>query len=95
MKKLLCCLYFFSFLASAQQVAITIDDFPFRRMGLASEEEAEMIQKLYAHLEKFDIEATGFLNSGRLGPENISGVDAFIARGHKMGNHTKRHHISQ
>ena len=91
MKKLLCSLYLLSFLASAQQIAITIDDFPFRRMGLPQEEEPEMIALLYAHLEKFDIEATGFLNAGGLRPQNISGVEDFINKGHKMGNHTFQH----
>lgn len=80
-----------SHLLWAQQVAITIDDFPFRRMGLPKKDESEMIEKLYDHLDRFGIKATGFLNSGRLKPENENGLRDFLKRGHKFGNHTHRH----
>ncbi|WP_370088988.1 polysaccharide deacetylase family protein [Ekhidna sp.] len=91
MKKILISLSFVCQAAFAQQVAITIDDFPFREMGLPKEEVPAMISKLYDHLDRYGIKATGFLNSNRIDDETSSTLQDFLNRGHEFGNHTHRH----
>lgn len=92
MRKLFCLLIILScHFLTAQQVAVTIDDFPFRIMGLPEDEESMLTKQLYDHLDEFNIEATGFLNAGRINSENEGGLKDFLERGHDFGNHTYRH----
>ena len=91
MKRLLLLLPLLVSSLHAQQVAITIDDFPFRRMGLPANEEAEMVEKLYTYLDEFDIQATGFINAKRINAKNAPAIKEFLSRGHTMANHTYVH----
>ena len=91
MKKLLLLLLFVANLTLAQQVAVTIDDFPFRGPQFNSEDQKPLIDKLYDALEQFGIKATGFLNAGRINEHNMEGLRDYLNRGHDFGNHTYRH----
>jgi len=77
----------------AREIAITIDDLPFNgysgELTLAEKEEA--FHAVLAALERHDVRAMGFVNAVGLRNENEAWLDAFVAAGHTLGNHTFSH----
>jgi peptidoglycan/xylan/chitin deacetylase (PgdA/CDA1 family) len=84
--------------AQPKMVAITLDDLPFVRMGLYSEQElAQKTDKLLSALQKHNTPATGFVNmskvykSGELDTLRFNLLRQWPEKGFDLGNHTYSH----
>lgn len=78
-----------SFLASAQKIAITIDDAPFGySTGFSDQAKIEAFDEILAALEKHKIKATFFVTSSNLNDVTKVNLDKAVAKGHQLANCT-------
>jgi peptidoglycan/xylan/chitin deacetylase (PgdA/CDA1 family) len=80
--------------SQAIEVALTIDDLPRHGPALAGKAPARIAETLLAAFRRHRIpEVYGFVNAGLLAknPEDRAVLDAWLAAGHPLGNHTYTH----
>ena len=75
-----------------KQMASTIDDLPIAySRGLSLEDQQAAFNGILAALKKHEVTAAGFANGQRIKPEWSAYLDAWVAAGHVLGNHTYSH----
>ena len=89
-----------AFVAPSQRpertVAITIDDLPVTAAS-ASSSWSSVTERLLAALRRHDVPAVGFVNEGKLyvngalERSRVALLEAWLAAGHELGNHTFAH----
>jgi peptidoglycan/xylan/chitin deacetylase (PgdA/CDA1 family) len=72
-----------------KQIAITFDDLPASNVSLF-EDQVKINKRIIIVLDKYEIEATGFVITSRLNGKRTI-LDLWLKAGHKLGNHTHTH----
>lgn len=86
------CMAVLAFPVHAQQLAITIDDLPYVfRSRTTPQEGMKIVLDMNAALKRHNIVATGFAIGNQIDNETMPVMDAFVAAGHKVGNHSWSH----
>ena len=91
-KALTLCLALLAYPASAQEVAITLDDLPYVMPSRTTPEQGlQIVRDVNAALDKHDITATGFAVGGLINAQTRVVMDTFADAGHTIGNHSWSH----
>jgi len=78
--------------ASAQEIAITLDDLPYIPASRTSPAEGlQIVQSVTKALRFHNITATGFVIGQQLKRKTIPALQAFAEAGHTIGNHSWSH----
>jgi peptidoglycan-N-acetylglucosamine deacetylase len=79
--------------SSVKQVAVTLDDLPFARyFEVSLIDQRRIMTKFLSVLERHGICSLGFaVGSWVASPQEEALLDAFVARGHLVGNHSYMH----
>lgn len=79
-------------------MSITIDDMPFQHQSMfESEKQMELVKKIIAHFQKYDVPAIGFVNEGKLynnkliDSAKLNILKMWLDAGLELGNHTFSH----
>jgi peptidoglycan/xylan/chitin deacetylase (PgdA/CDA1 family) len=72
-----------------KQIAITFDDLPASNVSLFGDQ-VKINKRILSVLEKYEVEATGFVITSRLNGKRII-LDLWLKAGHTLGNHTHTH----
>ena len=75
-----------------KQMAITFDDLPFAyARTLTTEQQRDAVARMLTTLRKYNVKAAMFVIGGGLTDRNRELVDAVVAAGHTIGNHSFSH----
>ncbi|MEL6681559.1 MAG: polysaccharide deacetylase family protein [Pseudomonadota bacterium] len=78
--------------AFAQEIAITLDDLPYVMPSRTSPQEGlAQVNAVNLHLAGHDIIATGFVVGQQVTSQSLPALQAFVAAGHTVGNHSWSH----
>jgi peptidoglycan/xylan/chitin deacetylase (PgdA/CDA1 family) len=76
----------------AQEIAITLDDLPYVLPSRVSPEEGlAIVSAINEALAAHDITATGFIIGQQVNAGSEPAIEAFVAAGHGLGNHSWSH----